>query len=127
MEAPLEALEKMMQYSRKRIVIVRDSNEMRTLSGIIRETICTESGSDLNPLIEEFIIKKDIPFNKIAVSETREYRFKDAAIETESLLYQLRLGKEYFHQVLNIIEENTSLDDSGIFFNSLFCDNVWIF
>jgi len=127
MENPLEALEKMMQYSSQRIVIVRDSNEMKTLSGIIRETICTESGSDLNPLIEKFLIKKNIPYNKISVSETREYRFKDAAIETESLLYQLRLGNEHFHQVLNIINENTSIDDSGIIFNSLFCDNAWIF
>jgi ubiquinone/menaquinone biosynthesis C-methylase UbiE len=127
MADPLEALEKMIRYSGKRIVIVRDPSGMKTLSGIVRETVCTESGSDLNPLIQEYLIKKDIHYNKTAVSETREYRFKDAAIETESILYQLRLGKEYFQQVLNIIEKNTLINDRGRLFNSFFCDNVWIF
>ena len=127
MTNPIEALEKIIQYSANRIVIVRNPDEMKTLSGMIREILCPESNNDLNPVIEKLLQEKGIHYNKIAVSETREYRFKDAAIETESLLYQLRLGKEYFHQVLNIIEENTLTYDQGRLFKSLFCDNVWIF
>lgn len=127
MDNAVNALEKIILSSSKRIVIVRDPEKMSTLSGIIREALCPETVSDINPVIEKLLQQKGISYSRITVSETREYRFKDAAIETESLLYQLRLGKEYFHQVLEIINESSSRDDSGIYFKSLFSDNAWIF
>lgn len=121
------AIEKMIQYSGKRIIIVRDTTVMKTLSGVIRETLCPGGNKDLNPLIEDLLKKKGMDYNKISVSEKREYRIINPAIEAESLLYQLKLGKDYFHQVLTIINENTRIVPSGLVYDSLFCDIVWIF
>lgn len=124
---PYAAIEKMIKYSGKRIVIVRDTGAMKTLSGIIRESLCSESSRDLNPLIENLLKEKNMNYNKINVSEKREYLITDPAIETESLLYQLKLEKDYFPQVLNMININTRTVSSGLIFDSVFSDNVWIF
>lgn len=124
---PGAAVEKMIKYSGKRIVIIRDTTEMKTLSGIIREQLCSENSRDLNPLIETLLKKEGMNYKKINVSEKREHLILDPAIETESLLFQLKLGKEYFHQILSIIKENTHTVSSGLIYDSLFSDNVWIF
>ena len=124
---PYAAIEKMIEYSGKRIVIVRDTRVMKTLSGIIRESLCSENSRDLNPLIEDLLKEKNMNYNKINVSEKREYLIADPAAEAESLLYQLKLEKDYFPKVLNIINKSARTATSGLVFDSVFSDNVWIF
>lgn len=127
MADPIAALEKMIQYSRKRIVIIRDTSEMKTLSGIVRDKLKLDNNRDLNSAVKELLLKKNLPYSEVNIKETREYIIKDPAIETESLLYQLRLGKDYFHTVLNIIKEYSEEHESGMVFYPVFSDNVWIF
>jgi FkbM family methyltransferase len=127
MADPIAALEKMLQYSGKRIVIIRDSAAMKTLSGIVREKLKLNHNRDLNPLVKDLLIRRDLPFLSVNIKETREYRIKDPAIETESLLYQLRLGKDYFHSVLSIVEKHSEEHETGMVFHQVFSDNVWIF
>lgn len=127
MANPMAALEKMLQFSRKRIVIIRDSAGMKTLSGIVREKLNINNNRDLNSLVENLLINRDLPYSAVSIKETREYIIKDPAIETESLLYQLRLGKDYFHSVLSIVKDHSQEQESGMVFHSVFSDNVWIF
>ncbi|MFA5519577.1 MAG: hypothetical protein WDA74_10020, partial [Spirochaetota bacterium] len=124
---PYAAIEKMIEYSGKRIVIIRDTRVMKTLSGIIRESLCSESSRDLNPLIEDLLKEKNMSYSKINISEKREYLIADPEIEAKSLLYQLKLEKNYLPQVLNIINKNTRTATSGLVFDSVFSDNAWIF
>jgi len=127
MADPLAALEKMLKFSGKRIVIIRDSAAMKTLSGIVRDKLKIDHNRDLNSLVKDLLIRRDLPFLSVNIKETREYIIKDPAIETESLLYQLRLGKDYFHSVLNIVKDHSQDHESGMVFHSVFSDNVWIF
>ncbi len=127
MADPMAALEKMLQYSGKRIVIIRVSAAMKTLSGIVREKLKIDQNKDLNPHVKNLLDKKNLPFSSVNIEETREYIIKDPAIETESLLYQLRLGKDYFHSVLSIVKEHSEEHESGMVFYPVFSDNVWIF
>lgn len=127
MTDPVAALEKMLLYSEKRIVIIRDSAAMKTLSGIVRERLKIEHNRDLNSAVKDLLISHSLPHSVINITETREYIIKDPAIETESLLYQLRLGKDYFLPVLNIVKEYSHTHEAGMVFYSVFSDNVWIF
>lgn len=127
MSDPAAALDKMLQYSGKRIVIIRDSAGMKTLSGIVREKLKLNHNRDLNTTVKDLLTNRGLPYSTVNIKETREYLIKDPAIETESLLYQLRLGKDYFHSVLSIVKEESEEHEAGIIFHPVFSDNVWIF
>ncbi|HOP62268.1 MAG TPA: class I SAM-dependent methyltransferase [Spirochaetota bacterium] len=121
------AIELIHRNSEKRIIIVRESSEMKTLTGMTRAKLGIELSRDYNPEIVSALKELDVPFTVKNIMEQRPHRVIDPDRETGSVIYHLRLDESYKNRVRNIINELCSKDSRGIYFNAVYSDNIYLF
>jgi SAM-dependent methyltransferase len=111
----------------KKIIIVRDSAGMKTLSGIVRDTLGKSSNRDLNNDIALTLEELAVSWRVVNIHEERKHYINDIRHEADSILYQLRLDSIYRDEIFNIVrKEINNTEDSG-FFNAVYSDNAYIF
>lgn len=111
----------------KKILIVRDSFRMKTLSGLIRERLDLSSNRDLNSDIITHLNSLGVKWKTENIFEERKHLVESVQSETDSVLYQLELADSYRGKITEIITDAISKSGDEIYFNSVFCDNAYIF
>lgn len=122
-----KAIELMYLNADRRIIIVREPSEMITLSGRTRSELGIKLNRDFNGEIKSVLkgLGADYVIKKIV--EERPHRIKSIEDEADSITYQLRLDDSFREKVKVIIRGLCSTDSSGLFFNAVYSDNIFIF
>lgn len=121
------AIELMYKYSQRRLIIVREPSEMKTLSGEIRKILGIRLNRDFNDeIISAFNnLKADFVIKKIV--EERPHRIQNIELEAESITYQLRLNDSFKKKIEKIIRDLCSKDSMGFYYKAVYSDNIFIF
>lgn len=122
-----KAIELMYSHADRRIIIVRESSEMKTLSGVTRAKLGINLNRDFNEEIKSVLNDLGASFTILKITEERPHKIMSIEDEAESITYQLRLDDSFKHKIEKIIREQCSGDASGYFFNTLYSDNIFIF
>ena len=111
----------------KKIIIIRDSARMKTISKIVRVKLGIFKDMDLNNEIKSFLDGKSIKYGVVNIHEERSHLIKDIAQETDSVSYQLKLSESEKKDVIKIIEEEIEKCATGNYFNTIYSDNAYVF
>lgn len=111
----------------KKILIVRDSSGMKTLSGIVREKFGLLTNRDLNSDITRILKELSAEWKLVNIHEERKHFIKDIQHEAESLLLHLKLDKGFKNDIIDILEMETGKSSESYFFNAIYSDNAYIF
>jgi len=127
MNDPVKAISLMISAAGKRIIIVREASEMKSLSGTVRKILDIELNRDFNPLIVSSLKKFRAEYRFMNVKEEREQVINDIAEESESILYQLKLDSSYRIRISDIVAGLCEKKDGNLIFNAVYSDNIYIF
>jgi len=108
-------------------IIVRNTEGMRTLSGIVRDDLGIISNRDLNSGIITVLNELTAEWRCVNIYEERKHLIKDIQHEADSIIYQLKLDKSSSENIQNIIERETENLSGAKIFNAIYSDNVYIF
>jgi hypothetical protein len=122
-----KSMELMISFAAKRILIVRDSYHMKTLSGIMREKLGMTMNRDINNEICGILNSLSCNWKKENIYEERRYPLADMQSETDSIMYQLKLDDSFREKVEVFLAELICSSGSELFFNAVFSDNAYIF
>lgn len=122
-----KAIELMCLNSERRVLIVRESNEMITLSGLTRERLGISHNRDFNAEIKSALKRLGANYTVKKIVEERLHRIKSIEDEADLLTCQLRLDGTGKERIKIIIKELCSVDSAGYFFRPVFSDNIYIF
>ena len=111
----------------KKIIIVRDSEKMRTITKIIREKFGIFTNIDLNSDIVLFLDERSIKYRVVNIYEERKYFIKDIHQTADSICYQLKLSESENADVVEIIKDEMVSSLEGDYFNTIYSDNVYVF
>ena len=122
-----EALNLINTSAAKKIIVVRDSVKMRTLSKIIRERLGIFTNMDVNKDIEFFLDKNSIKYRVVNIYEERKHFINNIAHEADSISYQLKLNESQKADVAGIIKDALESSSYGDYFNTIYSDNGYVF
>jgi len=111
----------------KKIIIVRDSVSMKSLSGIVRDRLGISSNRDLNSEIINLLNELAVNWKVVNIHEERKHIISDLTHETDSILYQLKLDENFRDEIFTIIKSETDIRSGMYFFNAIYSDNAYIF
>jgi precorrin-6B methylase 2 len=111
----------------KKIIIVRNSARMKTLSGLIRKELAPEEDRDLNMEITVILKSAEARYDIKEIQERRLHKFRSIDEETKQILFQLKLPEGEIERVKELISSLTFYDGNFFVFESFFCDNMYIF
>ncbi len=111
----------------KKIIIVRDSGGMRTLSGIVRVKLGIFSNRDLNNEISDILNELSVKWRVVKIYEERKHIVTDIQHEADAILFQLKLDKSLKSDIIKIVDEEINNINGKGFFNAIYSDNAYIF
>ncbi|MCL2155985.1 MAG: class I SAM-dependent methyltransferase [Leptospirales bacterium] len=111
----------------KKIIIVRDSEKMKTITKIIREKFGIFTNIDLNRDIVLFLDERSIKYRVVNIYEERKHFINNIHQMADSVCYQLKLNESKSADVAEIIKDEIVSSASGDFFNTIYSDNVYVF
>ncbi len=120
------ALVRINRYAAKKIVIVRNTPGMRTMSGIVRERLGIASNRDLNAEIAFILDGLNVRWKVENIHEERRILFKSIEYETDAVLYQLKLDQGYREKIAEIIKQEVNIISGENFFYAIYSDNAYI-
>lgn len=122
-----ESLALMKRSAGKKIVIIRESSAMRTLSGLVRARLDISSNRDLNDEVSGILDRIAAGWKLVNIHEERKHFIHDAGSEAESLVFQLKLDPARTGEVSEIVK-NEMVNDGGFnYFKTVYSDNAYIF
>lgn len=122
-----KGIELIHRYADKRIIIVRESSEMTTLTGEIRKRLGITLNRDFNSEIRSVLESLRADFTVKKIVEERPHRITGIENEADSILYQLRLENSFRDKIIPLINELSQHTPDGVFFNAIYSDNMYIF
>lgn len=122
-----KCIEQMCTYASKRIIIVRESSEMITLSGQVRSRLGIELTRDYNDEIKAVLKSLDAGYEQRKIVEQRTHRINDIDHETDFIMFQLRLEESSREKIKSLIIELCDEAEQGYIFNANYSDNLYIF
>jgi len=122
-----KAIELMNFSAGKKILIVRDTIKMKTLSSVIKKRLGLLLSRDLNHEIAGILDNISPDWRIENIYEERKHPVKSIDDETDEIIYQLELDDTYREKVTGILNEIICLDGHEFFFNAVFSDNAYIF
>ncbi len=122
-----KCIELMYRYAERRIIIVRESNEMVTLSGKIRSRLGVELTRDYNDEIKTVLKDLGARYELKKIVEQRPHRINDIEHETDFIIFQLKLENSSRGQIRELIMELCDEAEGGYVFNANYSDNLYIF
>lgn len=111
----------------KKIIIVRDTGGMRTLSGLVRVKLGVSSNRDLNNEIIDILNELSVNWRAEKIFEERKHIIRDIGLEADSILYQLKLDESFRSGIIKIMNEEINNINKTSFFNAIYSDNAYIF
>jgi len=121
-----KALTLMNDSAVKKIIIVRNVSGMRTLSGLVREKLGISSNRDLNEEIVLILNGFNTGWKVVNIHEERKHIIGDIERETDTILYQLKLGDDSRESVFNVVKHQADYKSGECFFNAIYSDNAYI-
>lgn len=122
-----KAIMKINESAINKILIVRNSSGMKTLSGIIRKKLGIFSNRDLNDEIVSILNEMGAEWKVENIYEERKHSIKSLGEESESILYQLKLDRSFLDKIDSIIKDEINYSAEIPFFNTIYSDNAYIF
>jgi SAM-dependent methyltransferase len=122
-----KAVTLMNESARRKIIIIRDTSGMRTLSGIVREKLGLASNRDLNYELSVLLRELSIEWRVENIYEERRHIIKNIHDEADSIIYQLKLDVKFKNDVNDIIKSEIKSDINEEFFCAIYSDNAYIF
>jgi SAM-dependent methyltransferase len=122
-----KAIDLMNSSAEKKIVIIRDTEKMKTLAGVVKRKLGIFLSHDLNHEILEILDMLGVDWKLEKIYEERKHPVKSIECEADSILYQLKLDESSREDVCGIIANEIFQTEEGIFFTSVFDDNAYIF
>jgi len=122
-----KAVELMNVSASKKIIIIRDTSGMRTLSGIVRDKLGIVSNRDLNNELSLILDGLSADWKVVNIYEERKHIIRDIQHETDSILYQLKLDKKFKEEISDIIKNEINIISEEQFFCAIYSDNAYIF
>jgi len=111
----------------KKIIIIRDSLNMVTLTGVVREKLGITSNRDLNDEINIILNEIEADWKVVNIYEERKHFIGDIQQEADSILYQLKLDQRFKNDICDVIKKEINTLSDRIFFNTIYSDNAYIF
>lgn len=121
-----KALISINESAARKIIIVRDSAGMRTLSGLVREKLGISSNRDLNSDIRIILNELNADWKSVNIHEERKHAVMDIEHEAEAVLFQLKLDDNCREMVFNAIKPEINNISGVQFFNAIYSDNAYI-
>jgi SAM-dependent methyltransferase len=122
-----KAVDLMYASAEKKIVIIRDTEKMKTLAGVVKRKLGIFLSHDLNNEISEILDRLGKEWKQEKIYEERKHRIQSIQSEADLILYQLKLNESFREKVCGIIADEIFQTEEGIYFNSVFDDNAYIF
>ncbi|PKL16045.1 MAG: hypothetical protein CVV49_18275 [Spirochaetae bacterium HGW-Spirochaetae-5] len=128
---PMSDVEKavtlMNESALKKIIIIRDTSGMKTLSGIVRAKLGIVSNRDLNNEVSGIISAFSAHWRVEKIYEERRHIIKSIQEEADSIIYQLKLDSEFKDDVNDIVKSEIKTESGEYFFCAIYSDNAYIF
>lgn len=121
------SVEKMLRYSRQRLIIIRNSAGMKSITGTVRAELGLPGTSDHNELLVSILKGLNAGFRITQISEQRDTVITSLEDEAESMVVRAGFNRELKNDVIKIILKNTTYSSGKYIFSSVFCDNAYIF
>jgi len=122
------ALLKMRDAAPLRMVLVRNEEEMDTLSDRIREKFSRDRcGSDYLSQVRSVLSGNGIPYKELLVHDRREIFFHDLDKEAENYCWHLDIDPARVKDVARLIEAQCEYDGKVYRFTSFLSDIIFIF
>lgn len=122
-----KAVTLMNESALKKIIIIRDTSGMKTLSGIVRAKLGIVSNRDLNNEVSEILDEISSDWRVENIYEERMHIIKKVQDEADSIIYQLKLDPKFKDDVNDIIKSEIKTESGEEFFCSIYSDNAYIF
>lgn len=128
MKDPEGALVKMRDAAPLRLVLVRNEEEMDTLSDRLREKFRKERcGQDYVNLLRGILSRHGVPFRELLVHERREVFFHDLRREAEYYCEHMDIDLSRVGEVADFIAEQAEHDGAVYRFTSCLSDVIFSF
>ena len=121
------SIDKMINYSSRRIIIIRNSVKMKSITGTVRGELGLTHTPDHNDMLVSLLEESGIKFSVAEITEQRDTIINSLEEEAESIIFRTELGRETKPALIEIIRNNTTASGKKYIFHSLFCDNAYIF
>ncbi|HPS57566.1 MAG TPA: class I SAM-dependent methyltransferase [Spirochaetota bacterium] len=121
------SVKKMLMYSEHRIIIIRNSPKMRSITGAIRAELGMSGIPDHNELLVSILNELNIEFSITEITEQRDTVITSLEDEAESIIVRTDFNRELKSEVIEIIRKNTAYSAGKYIFHSVFCDNAYVF
>ena len=121
------SVEKMFKLSKHRVIIIRDSARMKSITGLVRAELGLPGTSDHNEMLQSILNSFNLKFRITEISEQRDTEIMDLDEEADSILIRTDFSRELKPDVIEIIRKNSTFTEGKYIFHSVFCDNAYIF
>jgi hypothetical protein len=121
------AVEKMLKYSKRRIIIIRNSLKMKSITGTVRAELGLPATVDHNEILVSILNEFNADFTITEIAEQRDTVITSLENEAESIIVRTDFNSGLKAEVIDIIRKNTSYSSGKYIFSSSFCDNAYIF
>lgn len=121
------AVEKMLKYSKRRIIIIRNSLKMKSITGTVRAELGLPANADHNKILVSILNEFNTEYTVTEIAEQRDTVITSLENEAESIIVRTDFNGELKSEVIEIIRRNTTYSAGKYIFNSSFCDNAYIF
>ncbi len=122
-----KSIELMLTSADRKIIIVREPLEMKTITGLIRGEFNIKSDREFNSLVTSTLKNLGVEYSMTNIVEERPHRITDIGHEADSVLYHLKIDRSYRNRVLKMISNLCEEDSGGLFFRAVYSDNLYIF
>ncbi len=122
-----KAVTLMHESALKKIIIIRDTSGMKTLSGIVRGKLGLISNRDLNNEVSVILGEISSDWRIESIYEERKHVIKNVQEEADSIIYQLKLEAKFKDDVNDIIKSEIRTESGEDFFCAIYYDNAYIF
>ena len=121
------AVEKMLRFSPYRIIIIRNSPGMKSITGKVREELGLGGTGDHNGLLVSILNELNVEFNITGITEQRDTVIVNPDDEAGAIIVRTDLDPAMKSEITEIIRKNSTYKAGKYIFNSVFCDNAYIF
>ncbi len=128
MKDHLAALQKMRNAAARCAVMVRAHEGRRTLSEIIRGSLCPpREAPDFPRSIADCLNTMNVPFARTLIEETKDITIIDPDREAEFYSYQLYQNHDHGDEIREVIEQSSEKKGGKLVFNALHRDYLFVF
>lgn len=121
------SVEKMLRLSARRIIIIRNTKEMKTITGLVRTKLKPHESPDLNDELSSMLNNLDVNFCITEIREERKTVIREIDDEVESIMFRADIPSSCRAGVKEILLENCTSSGNSLLYNSIFCDNAYLF